>query len=150
MRFLTRKDLKEDNLVCVPRGWDFAMGYLQSKLSCDLYVDTCSCAARVFRRYSAAPTPPHPEDTAVSPGCNRCPEDKAPPGYRGILRMRCPEDAGACPGIGCPQDTAPHPGGFPPQVPPPSQDANSRFQTIYTPRKKVKTLLSLLRTVIYP
>ena len=45
--------------------------------------------------------------------------------------MRCPQDAGACPGIGCPQDTAPHPGDtpFPQDARPPSQDANSHFQT---------------------
>ena len=52
----------------------------------------------------------HPEDAAVSPGCQWRPEDTVSPGYRGILRIPCPDDTGACPGIRCPQDTAPYPG----------------------------------------
>ena len=34
----------------------------------------------------------HPEDAAVSPGCQWRPEDTVSPGYRGILRIPCPED----------------------------------------------------------
>ena len=55
----------------------------------------------------------HPEDAAVSPGCQWYPEDTVSPGYRGILRIPCPEDTGACPGIRCPKDTAPYPGDMP-------------------------------------
>ena len=55
----------------------------------------------------------HPEDAAGSPGCQWRPEDTVSPGYRGILRIPCPEDTGACPGIRCPQDTAPYPGDMP-------------------------------------